>query len=508
VTMKGGNVLRRNSYLHSKTLKIITVFGILAYILLAHGCVSKSDSLVGKVSKKIDILTRDDPDRQFNGKEVKPVTSLIDKKSSGFDGQSNPDNSDILNIDVLYKVKREDTGEGSGFFDGLPWNKPHVVITTLIPKTIANKQSVLSIDFSTKPSRVFDVGDNRYAEFELDEINDDQVNINIEIRMQLFQYDLNTAMGTDVKNLATAEDLKPFLKSETYIEKSDPSIVEIARQLNGTDEIDTVHNIYKYVLQAMTYDSDKAKNELAKAAGAVKALKRTKGVCVDYADLFIALCRAKGIPARYVGGVVTEDRVTTRGHAWVEVYLQSCGWTPFDPTWGDTGAASFYTMRPSYIYFTNVRNDEVIDNSNIFSYRYYGNREIDVDYEVLIDSGRMKYIGDMKSTIDEKRKELDQMKGRLNLLYREIDEEKRKLESDKAQLRQLENSLKSAGSGVSPGLSDYARKADKYNSLALEYNQEIQSHNQKVAEYEEYRKYYESNRLEFNELIDKYNAVN
>lgn len=506
MALKGGKRFRQYGMFCAKSLRIIAMIGILCSMLFACGCASKSEGIVDRVSKNIDFMTRDNPNRQFNGEDVKEVADLIDEKSSERSNQSSPDNGDVLNIDILYEVKKKDKEKTSGLFENLPWNKPRMVITTLIPKTIASKQSVLSIDFSIKPSRVFDVGDNRYAEFNLNDIDNGQVDIHIRVKMQLFQYDLNTAMGADVKKFATGEDLKPFLKSEARIEKNNPSIAKIASQTNGSDEIDTVHRLYKYVLQTMTYDSDKAKNKQAKALGAVKALKEQKGVCVDYADLFIALCRAKGIPARYLGGVITEDRVTTRGHAWVEVYLKSCGWTPFDPTWGDTGAASFYTMRPSYIYFTNVRNDEVIDNSNIFSYRYYGNHEIDVDYEVTIDSGRMKYIGDMKSTIDEKRKELDQIKGRLNLLYKEIDDEKRELKSDKTDLRQLENSLKNNSSSLSG--SSNAGEADKYNNLALEYNEKIQSHNQKVAEYEEYRKYYESKRLEFNALIDEYNEVN
>jgi hypothetical protein len=257
----------------------------------------------------------------------------------------------------------------------------------------------------------------------------------------------------------------------------------------------------------MTYDDDKAKDELSKASGAVKALKQGRGVCVDYADLFIALCRANRIPARYLGGIVTEDEVTTRGHAWAEVYLKSAGWVPFDPTWGDTGAATFNSMRPSYVYFTNVRNDEVIDDSNIFAYRYYGNREIDVVYEALIDSGRRKFIDDLKTTIDEKRKELNQIKGNLSLTYADIERDKQRLDSKKKELSAMEESLKSGSGIISIGGMDSAKKANEFNNMALEYNSDIRSYNQKVAEYEQYRKYYETKRTEFNALVDKYNSV-
>jgi hypothetical protein len=45
--------------------------------------------------------------------------------------------------------------------------------------------------------------------------------------------------------------------------------------------------------------------------------------------LFVALCRARGIPARVIGGHVLYRRAPTN-HYWVEVWLEEKGWTPFD----------------------------------------------------------------------------------------------------------------------------------------------------------------------------------
>jgi transglutaminase-like putative cysteine protease len=480
---------------------------IVTAVLILSGCSANSDEIAAKVSKNVDFMTRDNPDRQFNGEDVKPVTDLIDGSKSGNSGSSDPDTGDVLNIDMQYKIKPEGSSDGRGVLDAMPWNKPRMVLTTLIPKTIPSKQSVLSMDFSYKPTRVFDVGDNRYAEFEINEVAGGEMDIHIKASIQLFQYDLKTAVVTTIKSFENKAKLGQYLVSEKHIEKNNPLIVDIANKMKGVDDVETVRNIFKYVVQTMTYDDVKAKDELSRASGAVKALKQGRGVCVDYADLFIALCRANRIPARYLGGIVTEDKVTTRGHAWVEVYLKSAGWVPFDPTWGDTGAATFNSMRPSYVYFTNVRNDEVIDNSNIFAYRYYGNREIDVTYEALIDSGRHKFINDLKTTIDEKREELNQIKGNLSLTYADIERDKQSLESKKAELAALEKNLKSGGGITSIGGAESANKVNGFNNLALQYNADIRSYNEKVAEYEQYRKYYETKRTEFNTLVDKYNSV-
>ena len=65
-----------------------------------------------------------------------------------------------------------------------------------------------------------------------------------------------------------------------------------------------------------------------------------RGVCQDFANLFICLARLLGIPARYVCGYVftgntSEARARSdASHAWVQVYIPAVGWKDFDPTNG------------------------------------------------------------------------------------------------------------------------------------------------------------------------------
>lgn len=54
------------------------------------------------------------------------------------------------------------------------------------------------------------------------------------------------------------------------------------------------------------------------------------GVCQDYAQILIALCRQSGIAARYVAGMIFGEGAT---HAWVEVYEPAQRlWLGLDPT--------------------------------------------------------------------------------------------------------------------------------------------------------------------------------
>ena len=61
---------------------------------------------------------------------------------------------------------------------------------------------------------------------------------------------------------------------------------------------------------------------------AEEAFVQRKGVCQDYAHIFIALCHLAKIPARYVAGMMVGEGYS---HAWVEV-LSNGIWYAIDPT--------------------------------------------------------------------------------------------------------------------------------------------------------------------------------
>jgi hypothetical protein len=51
--------------------------------------------------------------------------------------------------------------------------------------------------------------------------------------------------------------------------------------------------------------------------------------CQLAASLFVALCRARGIPARVIGGYLL-FRVAPMKHYWAEAWIEGQGWTPLD----------------------------------------------------------------------------------------------------------------------------------------------------------------------------------
>ena len=64
-------------------------------------------------------------------------------------------------------------------------------------------------------------------------------------------------------------------------------------------------------------------------------LIRPGGKCTDISSVFVALCRAAGVPAREVFGLrlgkEAEQDITTWQHCWSEFFLPGYGWVPADP---------------------------------------------------------------------------------------------------------------------------------------------------------------------------------
>jgi hypothetical protein len=262
----------------------------------------------------------------------------------------------------------------------VPGRTHKIDFVTPVPMTMPGRQNIISVSYSPRPSRIFDENGNRYAAFVFNKPNR-QEKIKISVKAELFRYDLLTArknrgpaLTSGGQDAAEADEPENYLAHEKYIEKDHRQIREIADGINGETDIDIVKDIYDYVLDNMEYSVLGRKDW-----GAVKALELKKGDCTEYSDLFVALCRAKGVPARVVSGYTVGFGSPSTKHNWTEVYLQDYGWVPFDPTAGDVQNVmvrgnAFSNLRPVYIYLSCVRSDPILRNGNFGAYTYWGDR--------------------------------------------------------------------------------------------------------------------------------------
>lgn len=133
---------------------------------------------------------------------------------------------------------------------------------------------------------------------------------------------------SDKLNPMPVMDLKSFLAPEPYIESDHELIRARAQALRAPDPLTTSRQIYQWVADNIEYAG-----YVQEQRGALYALQHRKGDCTEYADLFVALARASGIPARAVSGYVHADNAVLKArdyHDWAEFYHDS-RWYMADP---------------------------------------------------------------------------------------------------------------------------------------------------------------------------------
>lgn len=188
----------------------------------------------------------------------------------------------------------------------------------------------------------------------------------------LAQYDLKSSQKLDVKVIgqakvylnpkevnASKEQLEKYLQQESYWETNENKIKELSKRLK------TPKAIYDYVVKALNYDFSRVETQSPRL-GALGALNNpNSAVCLEFTDLFIALARSAGIPARSVNGYAYTENSRQRPlsfikdvlHAWPEYYDSNRSmWVMVDPTWGNTTNGVDYFDVLDFDHFTFVKN--------------------------------------------------------------------------------------------------------------------------------------------------------
>ncbi len=212
--------------------------------------------------------------------------------------------------------------------------------------------------------------DTNYQNISIDNINPRPVNVSVDTDGNwLAKYILDTGKSVDVvvkgkskvflnpKPETLDKSLeKEYLKQKNYWETDSKKIKDLANELK------TPFAIYQYVVKTLSYDFSRVETNSPRL-GALQALDNpNSAVCLEFTDLFIALSRAAGIPAREINGYAYTSNTSERPlsfvkdilHAWPEYYdYDKKTWIMVDPTWGNTtgGVDYFNTLDFNHIAF-------------------------------------------------------------------------------------------------------------------------------------------------------------
>ena len=123
-----------------------------------------------------------------------------------------------------------------------------------------------------------------------------------------------------------------FLRA-TSLTEVNAAMAAFSRELRSESESDVLGFLHALMLQIndhMTFDEDPTNS----GTSAAEAFGLKRGVCQDYAHIFIACARSVGVPARFISGhFLRSDGMVNQqaGHAWAEAYVPALGWVAFDP---------------------------------------------------------------------------------------------------------------------------------------------------------------------------------
>ncbi len=148
-----------------------------------------------------------------------------------------------------------------------------------------------------------------------------------------------------------ATQLQSYLRPSIAI---DPVAMEIAQDLTVEAE-DNIANFLILLNQKINTHCHYAVRETGRSLPPGVTWRSRTGTCRDFSLLFMEICRAAGLAARFVSGYQEGDVAAGEHylHAWAEVYLPGAGWRGYDPTLGvvvsDRHIALVSSVEPSYV---------------------------------------------------------------------------------------------------------------------------------------------------------------
>ena len=229
-------------------------------------------------------------------------------------------------------------------------------------------QQVMIDKISPAPSKTeSDSEGNFFAYFNTPSNQTDNITIEGYVKVQVGTNKVtaeNSGVITDYKQ----DQIQQYLGGAQYWEVNSPEIQAKAKELKGTETnvFQIMNATYNFVIKNINY-SEVKRFGINNRQGALATLRSGSGVCMEYADLFLTLLRAEGIPTRAVFGYGYDpliDNSAQEAHQWVQVLIPSSGkWLDIDVTWGENGDAAIGGVLNHF--YTHVAKSNPEENSEV-----------------------------------------------------------------------------------------------------------------------------------------------
>ena len=159
--------------------------------------------------------------------------------------------------------------------------------------------------------------------------------IHVELQFDVLRRERRNAGAAAGKPVveAAAEKIDPHWLQPDKLVPIDGKVLDLAIETTRGREnrLDQIRAIYDYTVSTLKYD----KSGIGWGRGDIAyACDAKRGNCTDFHAVFIGLCRARGIPARFeIGFSLPTDQPAgqiTGYHCWASGYVADYGWVPVD----------------------------------------------------------------------------------------------------------------------------------------------------------------------------------
>ncbi len=264
-----------------------------------------------------------------------------------------------------------------------------------LPPDITNYQQVSYTGINPKPRNFkIDQDGNTIATFLLG--SKKKLEVEVTGSAKAFTPQINSDFGGNFFTIPK-DLISKYTRQQKYWNTKSAKMVQTAGGLknNALNVVKNADLAYNFVVENLTYDFNAVKKDSVERQGSEVALtQKGSWTCMEYTDLFVALARTMGIPAREVDGYAFNLNENSKPlslnlktgdllHSWAEFYDPNYGWVQVDPTWGSTSGIDYFTKLDTNRLTLVIRglNSEYPLPAGAYKFKE-GDKLIEVDYSM------------------------------------------------------------------------------------------------------------------------------
>jgi transglutaminase-like putative cysteine protease len=242
-----------------------------------------------------------------------------------------------ISYDISYGYRVNSSG--TGLYEITYWcDTPEALVGTTTYNLLYNHE------YQTKT-----LGNNTFIHWNISRKDEQTFELGITAQMEVDSYLVADLNGEDALTIVEINDKYPEIVNQytrvqgnetiRFIDPFNPNITAIADAVLISTKTNNsfllAKSLFAWLKQNIIYQTHPDEGGVRPAA---VTLHNKNGDCDDLSFLYVSLCRALGIPARFIRGYLltynNNGTITATAHAWVEVFVGGLaglkGWIPIE----------------------------------------------------------------------------------------------------------------------------------------------------------------------------------